>query len=551
METRKTRLALTAGSLALALALAGCGGGGSSSGPTAASGGGGGGGDATVTPDPDPTAAEQVNTLFSQANDAESDAEDALEMATEALAMAKKMAGMLDVISVAGNSMMAMDNAQAILDAETDVGKALADAEKAEMAAEAAQTAANALPADTPELESLKAEAKEAVDAAKGAIAAIEAIQKATGSGTLAAYVEMVSDDTQDPAVTPESVAQVVAKEIAAFLDTDADNMPLGTGGAGFPSPTTDAEKAAHHIQKVEDRQEKTWKEIVGSTMKMTIPTSTTSTAVFREVEAAKIDGAAAGNEIAAAGVKNTIYDYTWKGIAGYAICAADDCKVGAAGTADEGKLVGSWYFTPTAGNTKETWSMASGATTYTAEIDYAIYGYWMEANAAGQTDAGKLAEVHTYATTRAGSGNGNVDGADDSKKLTPTASYNGPAIGLAVRKEDPNGAVEKVHSGEFTATAMLSARFGDSPSLSGTISGFESGNPDAVNRNWKVTLKEITSTPFESTSGETSGGEGTDGGVWTSDAYGPGTERPVGITGRFNAHFTDGHVAGAYNARR
>ena len=54
METRKTRLALTAGSLALALALAGCGGGGSSSGPTAAgsTGGGGGGG----TPDPTPPA---------------------------------------------------------------------------------------------------------------------------------------------------------------------------------------------------------------------------------------------------------------------------------------------------------------------------------------------------------------------------------------------------------------------------------------------------------------------------------------------------------------
>ena len=51
METRKTRLALTAGSLALALALAGCGGGGNSSGPAAASSGGGGG-----TPDPTPPA---------------------------------------------------------------------------------------------------------------------------------------------------------------------------------------------------------------------------------------------------------------------------------------------------------------------------------------------------------------------------------------------------------------------------------------------------------------------------------------------------------------
>ena len=50
METRKTRLALTAGSLALALALAGCGGGGNSSGPAAASSSGGSG-----SPPPDDT----------------------------------------------------------------------------------------------------------------------------------------------------------------------------------------------------------------------------------------------------------------------------------------------------------------------------------------------------------------------------------------------------------------------------------------------------------------------------------------------------------------
>ena len=55
METRKTRLALTAGSLALALALAGCGGGGNSSGPTATGGSGGGGAPPPAT-EPDPPA---------------------------------------------------------------------------------------------------------------------------------------------------------------------------------------------------------------------------------------------------------------------------------------------------------------------------------------------------------------------------------------------------------------------------------------------------------------------------------------------------------------
>ena len=39
--------------------------------------------------------------------------------------------------------------------------------------------------------------------------------------------------------------------------------------------------------------------------------------------------------------------------------------------------------------------------------------------------------------------------------------------------------------------------------------------------------------------------------GDWTSDAYGAGTDRPVGIFGSFNAHFSDGHAAGAYATRK
>ena len=39
--------------------------------------------------------------------------------------------------------------------------------------------------------------------------------------------------------------------------------------------------------------------------------------------------------------------------------------------------------------------------------------------------------------------------------------------------------------------------------------------------------------------------------GQWSAQGYGEQMERPVGIFGGFNAHFTDGHAAGAYATRK
>ena len=38
--------------------------------------------------------------------------------------------------------------------------------------------------------------------------------------------------------------------------------------------------------------------------------------------------------------------------------------------------------------------------------------------------------------------------------------------------------------------------------------------------------------------------------GVWSATAYGTAGSRPTGIFGGFNAHFSDGHAAGAYATR-
>ena len=39
--------------------------------------------------------------------------------------------------------------------------------------------------------------------------------------------------------------------------------------------------------------------------------------------------------------------------------------------------------------------------------------------------------------------------------------------------------------------------------------------------------------------------------GVWTAQGYGPNGGRPEGFFGGFNAHFSDGHAAGAYATRK
>ena len=39
--------------------------------------------------------------------------------------------------------------------------------------------------------------------------------------------------------------------------------------------------------------------------------------------------------------------------------------------------------------------------------------------------------------------------------------------------------------------------------------------------------------------------------GEWSATGYGKSGERPTGIFGDFNAHFTDGHAAGAYATRK
>ena len=236
----------------------------------------------------------------------------------------------------------------------------------------------------------------------------------------------------------------------------------------------------------------------------------------------------------------------------------SDKCEVD-----EDGNLAKGWYFTadmPMAFYIKDTddeETPADESESYVPETMYAQFGHWLTVNA----DDG-VVTIERYAFTGAAT-TGTALSFDKAEGLPESATYDGSAAGMSVHKTlDVDGEITSIYSGAFTADAELLLRFGDGVdmTLGGTIDGFE-GN--AVDPLWTVTLQRRVFTA----NGEGTGDQGsfaeTPGttvasgrnGEWSATAYGPGAidgaeQRPTGIFGAFNAHFSDGHAAGAYATR-
>ena len=225
-----------------------------------------------------------------------------------------------------------------------------------------------------------------------------------------------------------------------------------------------------------------------------------------------------------------------YKGVPGTVFCNGGDCAVeevmddeGEAIT-DMRKLVGSWYFTPTSPMEYYV-ADADNEGSYTAETLFASYGHWLVPN-----DADNEWTVNTFAMSGGGTDVNLAEGTE-TDMLTDSAEYSGEAAGMSVYKSDDN-----IDSGRFTADVTLAAKFGDAPTVSGTIDNFQGS---AVG-SWSVALESATL----AASGDNNGIAVTDGrnGTWSATAYGDDdTARPAGIFGGFVAHFSDGHAAGAY----
>ena len=438
---------------------------------------------------------------------------------------------------VAGDSEKARKNAQAVLTARVDANDAVT------MAETALQSAKGALSGATDD--SLIAALEETIGVAKKRLA--EAKMSAE-SDALKDAVELVTGDNPEeegypmtPAEHGEMVAMAIGGALGPISTTDGAGLRVDHGAVPPDDAFEDAVTDNNHVGS-------TWAEIVGTTMKMRITKRADDT---DPVDAASIADQPTSSvtdvaDLTGMGLEDGAqHPGNYKGIPGTVFCAGTDCTVTEG--VDGNTLTGSWYFTPTDGNE---WYVKNAAdTAYEAETLYARFGHWLSAN---ETDDA-LTDVNTYAMT-----GGNTDGLDlttvnaEGDVLTDTsAKYTGSAVGMSLHKEfDSQGDIvpDSLQSAKFTATVNLKATFGPSPTLGGTVNDFQG---DATDSSWSV---ELLVRGFDGSFDETDAGttvtSGQDG-EWTAQAFGATGARPTGIFGGFNAHFTDGHAAGAYATRK
>ncbi len=143
---------------------------------------------------------------------------------------------------------------------------------------------------------------------------------------------------------------------------------------------------------------------------------------------------------------------------------------------------------------------------------------------------------------------------------LSERATYAGTAEGLSAHRAAGTTATA---SGHFKADVELTATFGSSAMLSGTIDNFRSADATNqgtahVNSDWAVTLDSSSLTVYDTDNngtadagGRVNGGSvsGVDDGAWSGTGYGREARRPLGFYGGFQAEFPDGVAAGVYHA--
>ena len=323
----------------------------------------------------------------------------------------------------------------------------------------------------------------------------------------------------------------------------------------GATAPDTTADTVIGAMVK-NDAQGMTWAMIVGedNVMKMRLGTIDASGALTpgnAEVSVASLEGMTATDVTATTLTDGTIdadggtTAGSYMGITGAVVClgGSDGCKV------TDGKLGAGWYFSPAAPRTYYQ-SQKDDATTdadesllYEAETLYASYGHWLTVDTSADPDAWT---VNTFASTDSANSTVNLAAGTEQDGLEDRASYSGMAAGMSVHTMG-SGDSKTTDSGAFTADVMLTANFGATPTVRGTINNFMG---DAVGSGWTVNLESTTLQTGSESTGGVATGSGHDG-VWTAQAYGSdAAKRPAGTFGGFTAHFTDGDVAGAFATR-
>ncbi len=521
-----------------ALALAGCGGGGSSgsvSTPT----------DPVDPVDPVQVAAAQLNGYYA-AGDAAEAAQKAAEMAVKYAAM-----DMLTAVAVEGDSAAATERAMAAFAASGDLDMAITDAKTAVAAAKAAMTAV--------ESDAQKAALDRAI---KEIEAEIMDAEKYRDGALKTEIARLVGDDEKmprDAGYYGKQVAMAIGMALAPTSDSDGSGMRVNHGdGSGsdtdnpMPPEMAGATMTAVLFERGDaDMGAMTWAQIFGDTKKAFGTGNAEIPVVSVEGEKlADLADTSTGDPLTALASVTDGQAVQYMGITGRLFCAGTECMA----EADDGGnmvLKGMLYFAAADGVSEDQlYIMQEDGEGYMQYDLYASYGYWLTADA---NDA-SMVTLQTFASSDGINSPAGAITTNANAELAGTATYMGKAAGMSMMKSfDPDTGKDENHmSASFTADVMLEAVFGGSASLSGTISGFDG---EAADTAWEVKLTggDFASGAFED--GVTGSTDAPDG-VWTAQAYGgsdaSGEEkRPDGVYGGFNAHFANGHAAGAYITRK
>ena len=236
---------------------------------------------------------------------------------------------------------------------------------------------------------------------------------------------------------TPRSIADTVGMDIAETVSPGtSDGRARGTLGASAPTTSI----VAGHKHVTDDHQGMTWAMIVGednvmserigagNTVRMVASVSG-MTAADVDADVTATGGTGGTNAYADAFTSDSS---TYMGIPGDIFCLGKDCKV------TDGKLAGSWYFSPTAAASIAYYIRnpdrdASVTTPYIAESSYTQYGYWLTTDGTDWT-------LNTFALSTAGGTSVNVAAGTEADGLADSATYSGEAVGMSVHKTPKAG---------------------------------------------------------------------------------------------------------------
>ena len=113
--------------------------------------------------------------------------------------------------------------------------------------------------------------------------------------------------------------------------------------------------------------------------------------------------------------------------------------------------------------------------------------------------------------------------------------------------------------SGQFTALANLTATFAQPTemdivpnlvnTITGTVSYFKDAYGNPIDADWMVELMKGPITPADGTFMGVTTGDGSYSGTFHGDNTDAANAFPGSATGTFDAHFDNGHLAGAFGA--